>query len=218
MSDERDPIARAIEICVYGPIGLGCYVRDMAPSFLDLFVARGRVEVDRRNEQVQQRVTTARSLGQVALAFGPPVVRSRVTEQVDRMRGRAEEFVASRRAPAPESEPADTAPVTPAPAATAPPAAPATPSVTFGPWSGPNSSPSQPAPAQPAPPMGTISGGGAPPASDELPIPGYDALSASQVVERLAGLSAGELDSVRDYENANRRRRTILGKIEQLIP
>jgi hypothetical protein len=66
--------------------------------------------------------------------------------------------------------------------------------------------------------MGTISGGGAPPASDELPIPGYDALSASQVVERLAGLSAGELDSVRDYENANRRRRTILGKIEQLIP
>ena len=34
-----------------------------------------------------------------------------------------------------------------------------------------------------------------------LPIPGYDALSASQVVERLAGLSAGELDAVHAYES-----------------
>ena len=54
------------------------------------------------------------------------------------------------------------------------------------------------------------------PASDELPIPGYDALSASQVVERLAGLGREELDAVHAYENAHRQRRTILGKIEQL--
>jgi hypothetical protein len=54
------------------------------------------------------------------------------------------------------------------------------------------------------------------PASTELPIPGYDVLSASQVVERLTGLSLAELDAVRSYETANRRRRTILGKIEQL--
>ena len=54
------------------------------------------------------------------------------------------------------------------------------------------------------------------PPSVELPIPGYDALSASQVVERLTGLSTGELDTVRAYEGAHRRRRTILGKIEQL--
>ena len=50
----------------------------------------------------------------------------------------------------------------------------------------------------------------------ELPIPGYDALSASQVVERLAGLADDELDAVRAYEAAHRNRRTILGKIEQL--
>ena len=54
------------------------------------------------------------------------------------------------------------------------------------------------------------------PAGDELPIPGYDALSASQVVERLAGLTPGELDAVHAYEAAHRHRRTILGKIEQL--
>jgi len=49
-----------------------------------------------------------------------------------------------------------------------------------------------------------------------LAIPGYDALSASQVVERLVGLEADELVAVRDYERAHRQRRTILGKIEQL--
>jgi hypothetical protein len=54
------------------------------------------------------------------------------------------------------------------------------------------------------------------PASSELPIPGYDALSASQVVERLAGLSVDELSVVEAYETAHRKRRTILGKIEQL--
>ena len=51
---------------------------------------------------------------------------------------------------------------------------------------------------------------------EQLAIPGYDALSASQVVERLAGLSGDELAAVRRYETGHRRRRTILGKIEQL--
>jgi hypothetical protein len=55
----------------------------------------------------------------------------------------------------------------------------------------------------------------APPGQD-LAIPGYDALSASQVVQRLAGLSAGELEDVRAYELNTRGRRTILNKIAQL--
>jgi hypothetical protein len=54
------------------------------------------------------------------------------------------------------------------------------------------------------------------PTSAGLPIPGYDALSASQVVERLAGLGPDELGAVQAYESAHRQRRTILGKIEQL--
>ena len=49
-----------------------------------------------------------------------------------------------------------------------------------------------------------------------LAIPGYDALAASQVVQRLAGLSSDELDAVRRYEDATRGRRTILGRISQL--
>ena len=55
----------------------------------------------------------------------------------------------------------------------------------------------------------------APPAAD-LAIPGYDSLSASQVVQRLAGLSTSELEAVRRYETATRGRRTILSKVSQL--
>ncbi len=56
----------------------------------------------------------------------------------------------------------------------------------------------------------------APRSRAELSIPGYDTLSASQVVQRLAGLSADELEDVRDYESGTRGRRTILSKITQL--
>lgn len=52
--------------------------------------------------------------------------------------------------------------------------------------------------------------------AEELVIPGYDTLSASQVVERLDGLSGHELAQVREYEATHRNRRTILGKIDQL--
>jgi hypothetical protein len=54
------------------------------------------------------------------------------------------------------------------------------------------------------------------PPPDDLAIPGYDALSASQVVQRLDGLASGELEAVREYETATRGRRTILSKIAQL--
>lgn len=49
-----------------------------------------------------------------------------------------------------------------------------------------------------------------------LAIPDYDGLSASHVVNRLAGLSPIELESVRLYELANRGRKTILSKVAQL--
>lgn len=53
-------------------------------------------------------------------------------------------------------------------------------------------------------------------ASADLAIPDYDGLSASQVVNRLAGLSTTELASVQRYEAANRGRKTILSKVAQL--
>jgi len=82
----------------------------------------------------------------------------------------------------------------------------------------------RPEPAAPVPAPATPKASAPTPAPDtngsqadpDLPIPGYNSLSASQVVERLAGLSAGELEAVRSYEASNRKRRTILGKIDQI--
>jgi hypothetical protein len=54
------------------------------------------------------------------------------------------------------------------------------------------------------------------PAVEELAIPDYDSLSALQVVDRLPGLTAGELEAVRAYEAAHRGRKTILNKAAQL--
>jgi hypothetical protein len=54
------------------------------------------------------------------------------------------------------------------------------------------------------------------PAVDDLAIPDYDSLSASQVVTRLEGLSPDELEAVRAYEAAHRGRKTILNKAAQL--
>jgi hypothetical protein len=61
--------------------------------------------------------------------------------------------------------------------------------------------------------------GAAAPASppvDTLAIPDYDSLSALQVVDRLPGLTADELEAVRTYESAHRGRKTILNKAAQL--
>ena len=51
----------------------------------------------------------------------------------------------------------------------------------------------------------------------DLAIPSYDSLSASQVVQRLAGLSVDEVAAVQAYESATRGRRTILSRAEQLL-
>lgn len=54
------------------------------------------------------------------------------------------------------------------------------------------------------------------PTIDELAIPSYDELAASQVVKRLPGLDAAELAAIGTYERAHRGRRTILTRIRQL--
>lgn len=49
-----------------------------------------------------------------------------------------------------------------------------------------------------------------------LAIPGYDSLSASQVVSRLGGLTAEELAEVAGYEASHRGRRTVMNRVRQL--
>jgi hypothetical protein len=66
--------------------------------------------------------------------------------------------------------------------------------------------------AAPPRPPGPTSG----PDAEALAIPGYDSLSASQVLPRLAGLASDELEAVRRYEVDHRSRKTILGRVAQL--
>ncbi len=51
---------------------------------------------------------------------------------------------------------------------------------------------------------------------DDLVIPDYDSLPAIDIVLMLESLTSRELSGVESYERANRRRRTVLGKIAQL--
>jgi hypothetical protein len=53
--------------------------------------------------------------------------------------------------------------------------------------------------------------------STHLPIDDYESLAASQVVDRLPTLTPAELETVRHFETAHRGRRTVLGRIEQLL-
>jgi hypothetical protein len=55
------------------------------------------------------------------------------------------------------------------------------------------------------------------PSMSSLAIPGFDTLSASQVVPRLDGLSREELRAVRTYEVGSRGRRTVLNRVDQLL-
>jgi hypothetical protein len=79
------------------------------------------------------------------------------------------------------------------------------------PGSGIQSSPPSPVPMRQGQDNGHI------PAVSTLSIPGFDTLSASQVVQRLDGLNRMELVSVRAYEASTRGRRTILNRVDQLL-
>jgi polyhydroxyalkanoate synthesis regulator phasin len=51
----------------------------------------------------------------------------------------------------------------------------------------------------------------------ELPIEGYDDLTAAEVVAQLDGLSARDLRRVREYERANANRKTVLGAADRRL-
>jgi hypothetical protein len=223
MTENRDRIERTLEVLLYAPLGFGLFLKDTAPTFINMFVSRGRAEVDRRQEEVHQHVTTARSLGEVTMAYGPPLVRERVSKTVADARRRAEALIGTAvPMAAPTSTEAEPTPPVAAPFVQSS-SLPTESEHTTTPAEHP---PLERTPFDPAPTTSESSAvpswspenasNGDPVRSAGLPIPGYDALSASQVVERLVGLAPDELDAVHEYEAAHRRRRTILGKIEQL--
>jgi hypothetical protein len=189
-SDAQKAAERALDLLVYAPVGVALYLRDTVPTFVNLFVSRGRAEVGQRKHQAQGQVSQAKAMGEFAVGFGGPKLREHLEKGIAVARKGAESVLAGvGESDGPQARPS------PAPTSAPQPREDAAP---------------PPAPERKKP------RGSAAPIATTLGIPDYDELSASQVVERLDGLHPGELDAVRDYEEAHRGRRTILFKIEQL--
>jgi len=182
---------KAKELLVYGPVGLALFLRDSAPQFLKMFVARGRNEVEQRRKAVGAQIDQVRSLGENAATDGGPEMLRLLSTGIATLREKAEEALTALGVNTDESQ-----------------------------ESGRDDAELADAPSEPIEAVGWTAD--APHSSavtadvGSLAIPGYDDLSASQVVDRLDGLAAADLQAIRGYETANRARNTILAKIEQL--
>jgi hypothetical protein len=169
VSDQPSAVERALDVCVFAPLGLALGAREVVPKL----AAEGR-------EQVQRQLTTARYVGEFA---------------VKRLRRRADAALVEL-------------------------------GLTRAQRAGPARAPDRPLrPDVPARAARDTDGNGQvtevrarEPRVDAsvLAIPGYDSLSASQVVQRLSGLSRAELEAVRAYEQTGRGRKTILTRVAQL--
>ena len=189
---------RALDLLVYAPVGVALYLRDTVPTFVNLFVSRGKAELGQRRQQAQDQVAQAKAMGEFAVNFGGPKVREHVEKGIALARKGAESVLGGA---GDEDGVPDAAEGVQSPAPAPRPDRAAANSSAASPPAGESPATTTTAPA---------------PAAATLVIPDYDELSASQVVERLDGLPASELDAVRAYEEAHRARRTILYKIEQL--
>lgn len=187
MSDQQDPLEQLLDLLVYAPLGLLLTARDLVPTLAE----RGR-------RHLGPQTTAARMVGEMAVAQG----QRGAEHLVRRGRAQAEQLLADllagtpgRGAPtgrSPGGDDGDRAATSPTPT---PPSS-DTPAAVAGDV------------VPPPPPAG--------PEVSELAIPGYDTLSASQVVQRLEGLTSEELEAVRAYEQTGRARKTVLTRIAQL--
>lgn len=188
-------IEHALETFVYAPIGLIFEGGSLLPQLVE----KGR-----------NQVTMARMIGKFALEQG----RVEATKAASKLQDQAAgvlDFIGGSVAPPPADRSTRARPTAASPpnGATGAPKAPGAARQAARTVAGvapvdADAPASTPRPSTPGPPVG------------DLAIPDYDGLSASHVVNRLAGLSAAELEAVRAYEAANRGRKTILSKVAQL--
>jgi hypothetical protein len=223
----NDTIDRALRLLVYGPVGFACYMRDNASTFIEVFAQRGKREVGNARRAVEDllgRPTTDSTSTSASASrapsgtseprpSGPPPTTAATNSPASPAGG-----APARRSAGARVRPAGTAPPAGAPRPDGPSAGPSTatsgtPAASSTSTSGTPAASSTSTSGTPAAPTG----GAAPtvPAA-ELPIPGYDLLSASQVIERLEGLSRGALERIREHELTHRARRTILASIDHL--
>ena len=224
--DDKQPVEKAVELFVYAPVGVALYVRDMLPSLMGIFVSRGKREVQAHlpgrppspptpppvppevKRRIDESLGVAKYMAEGGLGVARDVAGSSVGVAREMAGSALAQFLAMRANGTTVAD--ESAPFTEAPAAepVAPEPAPAPkPAAT---------PPAATAPAATAPASSADVPSSDVPSVDALPIPDYDELSASQVVERLEGLDRESLDAIRRYESEHRGRNTILGKIAQL--
>jgi hypothetical protein len=221
VADDRQPVEKAVELFVYAPVGVALYVRDMLPSMMGIFVSRGKREVQAHlpghkpapptpppvppevKRRIDESVGVAKYMAEGGLGVAREVAGSGIGVAREVAGSALAQFLAMRANGTPMAEEA-AARLADEATASAPATAPAAPT------------PAPPAAPASAPSAAEVSWQTEVPSSDALPIPDYDELSASQVVERLEGLDRESLDAIRRYETEHRGRNTILGKIAQL--
>jgi hypothetical protein len=182
----KSPVDQWFEVFVYAPLGFALDARQLFPRFVD----RGR-----------SQVVLARVVGKYAVQHG----QTRAERYLGDSHNQVAAVLQALGLLPEENEPHDDSDVEAFEAGTVTFAEP----VVVEPESaGTHGAAEASAPGRPD--------GSPPPDPAELAIPDYDNLSASQVVPRLGGLTADELEAVRRYESAVRGRKTILGKITQL--
>lgn len=194
--ESKTPLEQALDLLVYAPLGLALTAREELPQLIE----KGR-------QRLTGQLAMAKMMGQFAVAQGQKEAEKVVKQATDTLA-----TVAGGRSSAPTTGAAGAA----ASAAPKPSASSSGATTTTAPSKAPTT-----ASASGSATNGAAANQGVPPSpaaasDDDLAIPGYGALSASQVVQRLAGLSAPELEAVRAYEAATRGRKTILHRIEQL--
>lgn len=178
---------RLLDVLVRAPLGLLCSVRDQAPSVVKVLAARGRHELRSWGSSTGEPHDRARATGERVLGDTAPRLRDVAGAGLARAREYADHVL-----------------------------------TVVGASSGPERGVAADPPGESdrsvsaSGPQGSVQQPAASTASDGLAIPGYDQLSASQVVERLDGLSKAELEAIREHEVAHRSRNTVLGKIRQL--
>lgn len=145
------------------------------------------------SKQVRQEISNARVIGKLALTFGAKRLRSDIEQ---RLGGSADSTTTARPATTSSRRAQD------APTASTGVAGESTPG------------------AAAAAPAATVDDDAAVTSAmvdaDDLALPDYDSLAASNIVQMLGGLTSDELDAVEIYERAHRARRTVLGKVMQL--
>ena len=216
-TESHTPLDAALDLFVFVPVGLAITAAEELPKL----AAKGR-------SRVTTQLTMARVVGRFAVDSGRSMIESRLTPATPQAPEAPQARHRTRPGGGPDlsydemlgREPNGSAPLplrpvgngstAPGRAAAGEPAAP-------GGLPGAGRSESNAAiSASVAGDLGSAHPAGERPDPSTLAIPGYDSLSASQVVQRLAGLSQQELAAVGAYEEAHRGRRTILNRVSQL--